>query len=253
MPTTDAYEGMQAETIAVPGHEHELIHAYQARPLGPGPFPAVVLFHHRPGWDSWYRATTRLFAAHGYIAISPDLYCRVAHGDPEDVAARARAEGGVPDDQVVGDAAGCVEFLRALPTSNKKIGLFGTCSGGRHAYLTACRLGEKIDAVIDCWGGSIVADDDALTQAEPVAPADLTDNLTAPVLGLFGNEDHNPTREDVDALEEILRSHNKEHEFYRYEGAGHGFFYHDRPSAYRAEAAVDGWNRVWSFLDRKLS
>lgn len=253
MAATDAYEGMLAETIVVPGHQGDLIHAYQARPLGAGPFPGVVLFHHRPGWDSWYRTTTRLFAAHGYVAICPDLNCRVAHGDPDDVAARARAEGGVADDQVVGDAEGCAESLRAHPTSNGKIGLFGTCSGARHAYLTACTLDEDIDAVVDCWGGNIVADDDALTPTQPVAPADLTGDLQAPVLGLFGNEDHNPTRGDVDALEEILRSHNKNYEFHRYDGAGHGFFYHDRPSRYRAEAAVDGWDKVWSFLDRQLS
>lgn len=251
MVATDSYEGMLAETVIVPGNDGDLVHAYQARPLGLGPFPGVVLFHHRPGWDSWYRATTRLFAAHGYNAICPDLFCRVAHGDPDDVAARARAEGGVPDNQVVGDARGCVEILRAHPTSNGKVGLFGTCSGGRHAYLTACRL-EAIDGVVDCWGGNIVARDDALTPAQPVPPVDLTEHLTAPVLGLFGNEDHNPSRDDVDALEEILQSHDKKYEFTRYEGAGHGFFYHHRPSAYRAEAAVDGWEKVWSFLDRHL-
>lgn len=253
MTITDAYEGIQAETVVLPGHEGDLIHAYQARPLGPGPFPGVILFHHRPGWDSWYWATTRLFAANGYVAICPDLYCRVAHGEVEDVAARARADGGVPDDQVVGDAAGCAGVLRAHPTSNGKVGLFGTCSGGRHAYLTACRLGERIDAVVDCWGGNVVAGADDLTAARPIAPADLTGGLAAPVLGLFGNEDHNPTRDDVDALEEILRAKGKEYEFHRYEGAGHGFFYHDRPAAYRAEAAVDGWDKVWAFLERELT
>lgn len=43
MVATDSYEGMLAETIVVPGQEGDLIHAYQARPIGPGPFPAVVL------------------------------------------------------------------------------------------------------------------------------------------------------------------------------------------------------------------
>jgi carboxymethylenebutenolidase len=249
---TDSYEGLLAETVVVTGAGGDLIHAYHARPLGPGPFPGVVLFHHRPGWDAWYRATTRLFAAHGYGAISPDLYCRFGHGEPDDVAAKARAEGGAVDDQVVEDAEGCMRHLRAHPSSNGKIGLFGTCSGGRHAYLTACRL-DGIAAVVDCWGGNIVVGDDALTAAQPVAPADLSEDLDAPVLGLFGDEDRNPTRADVDALEEILRRLGKPYEFHRYPEAGHGFFYHDRPSAYRAEAAVDGWSKVWSFLARHLS
>jgi len=249
---TDSYEGMLAETIVVRGNNGDLIHAYQARPLGPGPFPGVLLFHHRPGWDSWYRATTRLFAAQGYWALSPDLYCRIAHGSPDDVGARARAEGGVPDDQVIGDAAGCIEFLKGQPTSNGKAGLFGTCSGGRHAYLAACNI-EDVDAVVDCWGGNIVADDDTLTPMQPIAPASLTESLNAPVLGIFGNDDHNPTPADVDELEEILRSNRKEYEFHRYDGAGHGFFYHDRPSSYRAEAAVDGWEKIWTFLQDNLA
>jgi carboxymethylenebutenolidase len=252
MTLTDADEGMIAETVTVPGQGGDLIHAYYARPLGPGPFPSVLLFHHRPGWDAWYRQTTRLFAAHGYLAMSPDLYCRVGHGEADDVAARARASGGVSDDQVVADAAGCIDYLRAQPAASGKVGLFGTCSGGRHAYLTACRL-DNIDAIVDCWGGGIIAREGDLSPLTPIAPADLTHQLAAPLLGLFGNEDHNPTRADVDSLEEILKGLGKDYEFHRYAGAGHGFFYHDRPSAYRAEAAVDGWSRVWSFLERALS
>lgn len=252
MPKTDEYEGMLAETIVVNGANGDPIHAYHARPLGPGPFPSVLLFHHRPGWDSWYRATTRLFAAHGYSALSPDLYCRIAHGNPDDVAARARAEGTPPDDQVVGDAEGAIKFLRSSPLSNGKTGLFGTCSGGRHAYLTACSV-DHVDAVVDCWGGNIVAGQDALSPAQPTAPADLTEGLEAPLIGIFGNDDHNPTREDVNELERVLESHGKDFEFHRYEGAGHGFFYDNRPAAYRAESAVDGWQKIWAFLETHLS
>jgi carboxymethylenebutenolidase len=51
MMPTDAFEGLLAETIAVTGYDGDPIHAYHARPLGPGPFPGVVLFHYRPGWD----------------------------------------------------------------------------------------------------------------------------------------------------------------------------------------------------------
>lgn len=250
MGATDGYEGSIAETVSIPGHQGHRIHTYLARPMGPGPFPGVVLFHHRPGWDEWYRHATRLFAHRGYVAICPDLYCRVEHGEPDDVAARAQAEGGVPDDQVVGDAAGCVSFLRSQPISSGRIGYFGTCSGARHAYLAACQ-GPKVDAVVDCWGGSIVSDD--LTDKQPVAPVDMTADLPCPVLGLFGNDDQNPMPDDVDVLERALQKHGKQYEFYRYDGAGHGFFYHDRPAAYRGEQALDGWGKVWSFLEERLA
>ena len=58
-----------------------------------------------------------------------------APGSPDDVGARVRAAGGVPDDQVVGDVAGAMAYLRAQPNSNGKVGVIGFCSGGRHAYL----------------------------------------------------------------------------------------------------------------------
>jgi carboxymethylenebutenolidase len=55
----------------------------------------------------------------------------------------------------------------------------------------------------------------------------------------------------VDIQEEALKKHGKVYEFHRYPGAGHGFFYYHRPS-YRQEQAVDGWQRIWSFLDKYL-
>jgi carboxymethylenebutenolidase len=249
--TTDEYQGLVAETVSVVGHDGDFVHAYYARPLGPGPFPAVVLFHHLPGWDEWYRFATRTFAHRGFVAISPDLYCRHGHGETDDVAARVKAEGGVSDDQVVGDAGGCVEFLRAQPSTTGKIALFGTCSGARHAFLAACR-GPRVDALVDCWGGRIVATEDELTATQPVAPVEYTADLPCPVIGIFGNDDHNPTVDHVNALEAALQQHGKQYEFHRYDGAGHAFFYHDRPSAYRAEAALDGWAKIWDFLDHTL-
>jgi carboxymethylenebutenolidase len=87
MDRTDMYEGMLAETITHHGANGDVINAYFARPLGPGPYPAVVLAHHLPGWDEWYREATRRFAHHGYAAVTPNLYCRDGHGTPEDVAA----------------------------------------------------------------------------------------------------------------------------------------------------------------------
>jgi carboxymethylenebutenolidase len=252
MYTTDQYEGMAAETIAVPGDGGDYIYAYYARPTGAGPFPSVLLFHHMPGWDEWYKEATRKFAHHGYAALTPNLYHRAGHGTPEDVAAKVRGDGGVPDDQVVGDARGCIDFLRAQPTSNGKVGLWGTCSGGRHAYLVACRLGNA-DAVVDLWGGNVVVENESdLTPQRPVAPVEYTKDLNCPLLGLFGEEDRSPSPQQVAVHEEELKKHGKDYEFHMYAGAGHGFFYHDRPAAYRAEQAVDGWQKVFDFFGRHL-
>jgi carboxymethylenebutenolidase len=250
MIRTDSYEGMLAETIMIRGAGGDSVNAYFARPLGPGPFPGIVLIHHIPGWDEWYREVTRKFAYHGFAALCPNLYYREGHGTPEDVAAKVRGAGGVPDDQVVGDVAGALDFLRSLPYSNGKVGVFGTCSGGRHAVLAACRV-QGFDAAVDCWGGRVVMAADELTPNQPVAPIDYTADLSCPLLGLFGEEDRGPTPEQVAQHERELAAHGKDYEFHIYPGAGHGFFYYDR-AAYRQQQAVDGWSKVFAFLDRRL-
>lgn len=247
MYQTDMYEGLMAETVMIYGHDGAVINAYFARPLGKGPFPGVVLAHHLPGWDEWYKETTLRFARQGYAALCPNLYYRVGHASPEDVAAKARAAGGVPDDQAVGDLAGAARFLRSLPNSNRKVGIFGTCSGGRHAYLAACRTSD-FDAVIDCWGGRVVMRADELTPFQPVAPLDYTSGLSIPLLGLFGEQDQGPTPEQVRTHEAELKRLGKQYAFHMYPNAGHGFFYHNRP-AYRQEQALDGWNKIWAFLE----
>jgi carboxymethylenebutenolidase len=194
---------------------------------------------------------TRKLAHFGIAAIAPHLYFREGPGTPDDLAAKSRAAGGVYDDQVVGDVAGAMAFLRAQPESNGKVGVMGFCSGGRQAFLSACRL-DGVDGIVDCWGGNIVVDDPAqLTPQRPVAPIDLTENLRAPLLGLFGNDDKNPSPAQVNTLEAKLKSLHKYYEFHRYDGAGHGFFAADRPG-YRPEQAKDGWQKVVSFFHKNL-
>lgn len=250
MYETNMYEGMLAETVTLHGFRGEVINAYFARPLGPGPCPGMVVIHHMPGWDEWYREATRKFAHHGYAAISPNLYFREGHGTPEDVAAKARGGGGVSDDQAVGDVEGAMRFLRSLPYLNGRVGVFGTCSGGRHAFLAACRV-RGFDAVVDCWGGRVVMTPQDLTPKQPVAPIDYIQDLACPLLGLFGEEDKSPTPEQVAQHEQSLKQHGKTYEFHMYPQAGHGFFYYDRPN-YRQAQAVDGWKRIFAFLAKYL-
>ena len=250
MYETDMYEGMLAETITINGHDGDTINAYFARPLGGGPFPGIVLIHHLPGWDEWYREAARKFAHNGYATISPNLYCREGHGTPDDVAAKVRGAGGVADDQVVGDVESGMEYLRSLPYVNGKVGVIGTCSGGRHTFLAACRV-EGFDAAVDLWGGRVVMSKDDLTPKQPVAPIDYTKDLSCPLLGLFGEEDESPSPEQVAAHERELKKYDKTYEFKMYAGAGHGFFYYHRPS-YRQEQAMDGWNRVFAFFESHL-
>jgi carboxymethylenebutenolidase len=248
---TDDRTGITAEVITYPAGGGDEIHAYVARPTGDGPTPGIVAVHHLPGWDEFYREFSDRLARHGYTVICPDLYCRFGHGTPDDVAATVRSQGGVADDSVVADCAAALAWLNALPTSNGKVGIIGSCSGGRHALLAASRV-PGFDAVVDLWGGGVIASREELSPSRPVAPIDYTADLAAPLLGVFGNDDSHPSPEQVDLHEAELKRHGKAYEFHRYDGAGHGFFYYHWP-IYRPEQAMDGWEKVFTFFGGHLS
>ena len=245
-----ALGGMTAETISINGHNGDKISAYVARPQGNGPFPGIVLIHHNPGWDEWYFETTRKFAHYGYAAISHNLFQRAGEGRSDDVAAKVRAEGGIPDAQAIGDTEGAATWLRTQPWLNGKVGCIGSCSGGRLAFLYACHT-KSIDALVELWGGRVVMKKEEINPKAPTAPIEFTKNLSCPMLGLFGNEDAAPNPEQVNQHEAELKKHGKNYEFHRYDGAGHGFFYYDRPM-YRVEQALDGWKKVFAFFDKHL-
>jgi carboxymethylenebutenolidase len=242
---------IQAETVTISGHNGDDIEAYLARPLGPGPFPGVVVIHHMPGYDRSTKEIVRTFAVYGYNALCPNLFHRYAPGArSNDAAAAAREAGGVPDAQCIGDVAGAAHVLRTAPTSNGKVGVIGYCSGGRQSYVVACNL--DLDAAVDCYGGRVVAAPEDLTPDRPVAPIDMTPDLRCPLLGLFGREDTNPSPEQVGQIEAALKEHGKTYEFHTFDDAGHAFFSVDRPM-YRVEASKEGWKLIWDFFGRTLS
>jgi carboxymethylenebutenolidase len=239
-------EALVATYIRISGHGGDEVEAYLARPEGDAPCGGVVVLHHMPGFDRASKEIVRRFATLGYDALCPNLHWREAPGaTPDDAAAASRAAGGVPDERLVGDAAGAAAFLRALPTANGKVGVIGYCSGGRQSVLAACRL--DLDAAVDCYGAFVTG---TPPDGFPMKITNLVDelpNLRAPLLGLFGQDDSYPSPEHVDELERILVAEGMSYEFHRYPDAGHAFFAVDRP-AYRVAAANDGWERVgWFF------
>ncbi|MHB1569402.1 MAG: dienelactone hydrolase family protein [Solirubrobacteraceae bacterium] len=241
---------LRAETVQIAGAGDDQIEAYVARPDGDGPRGGVVVIHHMPGYDRASKEITRRFAELGFDAVMPNLHWREAPGAaPDDAAATARAQGGVPDERLVGDVDGAARWLRALATSNGNVGVIGYCSGGRQSVLAACNL--ELDAAVDCYGAFVTG---TPPEGFPLKVSNLVDQLprlSCPLLGLFGNEDQFPSPEQVDELDRILDELGKPHEFHRYDDAGHAFFAVDRPS-YRVAAANDGWERIAAFYRTHL-
>jgi carboxymethylenebutenolidase len=244
-------DAMMAETISITGYGGDRIEAYLARPLGRDQIGGVVVIHHMPGYDAASKEITRTFAVGGYLAICPNLHYRDAPGaSPDDAAAAARAHGGVPDDRLVGDVGGAVEYLRSMPASNGKAATIGYCSGGRQSFLAACSL--PLDAAVDCYGAFVVGTPPEGMPLKVGPIIHLAKDLSCPLLGLFGADDSYPSPDQVAELDKVLTELGKPHEFHTYEGAGHAFFNVDRPS-YRPEAAKDGWQKIWDFFGRYLA
>ncbi len=255
-------DAIRAETVYI---GDEKIQAYQAGPIGAGSYPGVVVIHHLPGFDESTKEMVRRFAAAGYLAICPNLFWREAPGaSPDDASAFVRGQGGIPDEQIIGDVRTAAETLRAVSdqhgssqhgsshngaSSNGKVGVIGHCSGGRQALLVATAL--PLDAAVDCYGAFALEPPPASSGLKMTSIKDRLGDLGCPVLGLFGDDDANPAPAEVDRLAAILAEHGKQFERHSYAGAGHGFFSPDRPG-YRQQAAVDGWRRIFEFFDRHL-
>ena len=84
------------------------------------------------------------------------------------------------------------------------------------------------------------------------APIDRLANIAAPVMGFFGNDDKNPSPDDVNKFDEGLTKLGKWHEFHRYDGTAHGFMNKESTKSYREKAATDSWARGLAFLHKSI-
>jgi len=194
------------------------------------------------------------FANIGYVALAVDLYTREGGPPPmDDFQVVMKRLFAMSDATALGDLEGAADLLRARADASGKVGCIGFCMGGRFALLFAC-ASDRLDAVVDCWGGFIdrASFDQHATPERPTPPLELADRLHCPLLGAVGAEDQNPSPELAEQLRERAAQSGQEVQVDVYEGAGHAFFADYRPS-YRPEPAAELWRRVVPFLERHLS
>ena len=238
-----------AYEIRHPGYESYAVPAYVARPSSPGTYPGLILTHGVHGYEEHMKEVARRFAVLGYSCIVPALYCRdnfLAVVEEEDLARASALLGSRPNAQTIGDLAGSLAFLQNSSYVNDRIGLVGFCSGGRLALIFACNT-AGLSAFVNFYSNSIFQS----TDANPTPAGAMLQNLGCPMLGLFGDEDTNPSPADVARLGAALEASSKTFELVSYKEAGHAFFSDTRPS-YRPEAAYMAWGRCLEWLSRYL-
>jgi carboxymethylenebutenolidase len=213
-----------------------------AAPDGAGPHPAVLVAHHRTGVDEFTRHVCDRIAAIGILAAAPNFYHRRPAG--EDPVASMKE---LKDGEIVDDINAAVRHLLSLPQVKKDaIGVVGHCLGGRTAYLGLV-WNPVFKAAILLYHGNIF---ESRGEGMP-APFELTSNIHCPVIGFFGNDDHNPSPEMVRRLSHEFARLGIRHVFHSYDGAGHAFQDHSSGN-YRAAAAEDAWPKMLSFLGSAL-
>jgi carboxymethylenebutenolidase len=216
---------------------------YLAVPEGTGPWPGVVVIHEAYGLNADIRRHADRLAAHGYLALAPDLYRGVSWVRCVSGAFRQLRAGSGPAFDTL-DAAR--ELLAARVDSTGRTGVIGFCMGGAFALLCAPRGGYSASAVN--YG---------------VVPKDAEDVLagSCPVVASYGAKDlmgDGPPKR----LEAALTALDVPHDVKVYPKAGHSFL-SPKPAPlvplavltrvnYNAEAAQDAWQRILAFFGQYL-
>ena len=216
-----------------------VIGSYVTRPKGNGARPAVIVIHPWSGIDDHTRDVGRRFAKAGYVALVPDMLSR--QGGTSSFASReaAIAAGRKLDDEMITrDLNDAVNYLKGQNfVRADRVGVVGFCWGGGKALMFTTRSKDLAASVI-YYGSN---------------PPNLEDvkNITAPVLGHYGEADERITSE-VPKLNEAMKRYGKSFEYKIYAGAPHAFNSDDNPRSYREEAAKEAWGRTLEFFKRHL-
>ena len=234
------------QTVHVRGSSMEV---FLFEPAGAGPHPGIVLCQHIPVGHTGVEndvvtlGVAERYAANGYAVAAPFIF----HWWPKDADMQIKRDQ-FRDDWTKLDLDAAFELLAAYPNVDAgRIGIVGHCWGGRVAWLGAC-TNPRYKACAVFYGGRI-----KLVMGEGNPPAiDLAPQIPCPVIGFFGNDDTNPSPQDVDDYAAALARAGVEHVFHRYDSAGHAFQSFNSEERYRPAASEDAWTKVLEFLAQKL-
>ncbi|MEY2687066.1 MAG: hypothetical protein RL375_1264 [Pseudomonadota bacterium] len=225
--------------------------AYRAAPTGRTGLPVVLVVSEIFGVHEHIADVARRFARLGYLAIAPELFVRQGDAGSYGEIAKLVAEviSKVPDAQVMADLDACLDWAAANGGDTRRSAITGFCWGGRITWLYAAHQPARQPAVKAgvAWYGRLVGQANALTPRHPV---DLTAQLQAPVLGLYGGKDAGIPLDSVEQMKKALGTGTaaaKRSEFVVYPDAPHAFHADYRPSYVKA-AADDGWQRCQAWL-----
>jgi carboxymethylenebutenolidase len=204
--------------------------------------PGVVVLQEIFGCNDYVRGRAATLAGLGYVAVAPDLYCRLDPDVqlPHDEAGLQRAFGylqRLDEPRAVRDAGAALEHLRRLPEVTGGAAVLGFCMGGRIGYHVAA--GFQPDAAVLYYGSGIA---DAL---------DLAPAVRCPVLLHFGGSDPYIPQEQVERIRAAFAGRD-DVEIDVQPDAGHAFDNALAPMFHVPAARAAAWALTEDFLRRRL-
>ena len=225
------------------------VHGFLAVPRkASGPFPGVVLGHERYGLVQHTLDLAAKFARDGYVCIAPDLF---SHWDGDKEALnRGDITHSLSDDEIISCMSEGVDFLLARQdVDSKRLVGMGVCQSGSYPLLLNS-VRPEIMANIVVYGGAQIAEFTAGPPRRNEAYAEIVGRITAPVLGIWGEDDFVISIDDVRKLRGILEDMRKSYEFTLFRGMPHGWMNDTMPGRYRPKETAVVWAMILDFIER---
>ena len=206
-------------------------------PEGPGPWPAVIVFHDAAGQRPVTTAMAERLAANGYLVAIPDLFhvtgspsqllppgtpvtlenLRALFADP---AMRARFlreyyAHAIAYDRLQATIGALLDHLAARDDTTGRVGTTGYCMGGNASFRAATLFGDRLAACAAFHPGWLVTD-------QPDSPHLRCAGIRARVLVAAARDDASLTVEAMATLDAALTAAGVEHAIETYPGR-HGF------------------------------
>ena len=210
--------------------------AYVATPRdGPAKRAGVIVIHENRGLNAHIEDVTRRVALAGYTAVGVDMLSAQGGTPPDQDRARAMFAK-IDRDAAVADLVALVDWLRARPDANGRVGAIGFCWGGGMVNLLAV-ASPALTAAVPFYG---------------VAPptADVPKIRATLLMHYAGNDPR--INAGAPAYEAALEAAGVPYTAYVYEGVEHAFHNDTAGVRYNEAAAKLAWSRTLAFLQAML-
>ena len=215
-----------------------------------GPFGAVILGHERYGLVQHTLDLTAKLAAYGYVGVAPDMFSRW-EGDKEalirgDIFVR------LCDDEIRYYMGASLDFLLAHPQVDPgRIAAMGVCQSGEYPLVLNSARKEVAANIVVYGGAQAIIWDVGEARQEPYE--DILERITAPVIGIWGEDDSVVSVDHVLRLRTALERKRKSYEFKLFRNMPHGWMNSTMLGRYRPREAEQAWALIMDFLDRVYS